>query len=221
MATVLPFIQERPVANHPSSPHPNSTNTLAKHRFPLQPPTQFCGKRHEQLPFRRYGLWRITTGYVRTLTWSADGESVPLGFWQAGDIFGYPITQTHPYEAQCLSTVTAEYLGRHYQLSQGEIISQTIQSNQLLCISHCRQGQLRLLKFLCWLAERFGQASAAGHHVQIRLTHQEIAESTGLTRVTVTRLIKRLESERKLRWCAQEKLIYNKTIEQFWNKDSH
>lgn len=220
MATVLPFIQKRSAPHHSISTQANSIDAPSHQRFPLQHSANFYGKRHEQFPFRRYGLWHITAGYVRTLTWSAEGESVPLGFWKEGDIFGYPITQTHPYLAQCLSEVKAEYLGQQYQPSQGELISQTIQSNQLLSISHCRQGGLRLLKFLCWLAERFGQADEKGHHVKIRLTHQEIAESTGLTRVTVTRLIKKLEKQNKLRWCSQEKVIYNKTVEQFWTKNS-
>jgi len=39
---------------------------------------------------------------------------------------------------------------------------------------------------------------SAGELIDLRLTHQGIAEAIGSTRVTVTRLLKELESERKI-----------------------
>ena len=57
-------------------------------------------KRHENFSFVHHSLWQIHSGYVRTLTWNAEGEFVPLGFWTAGDIIGSPIAQTYHYEAE-------------------------------------------------------------------------------------------------------------------------
>jgi CRP-like cAMP-binding protein len=172
-------------------------------------------KRHEPLHFRSHGLWRIHSGYVRTLTWNVEGESVPLGFWTAGDVVGQAIAQTHPYETKCLSAVEAEYLGAQHSPAQASMIAQVRQSHDLLRIAHCRQAELRLLQFVCWLAQRFGRLGAEGYSVEITLTHQEIAESIGITRVTVTRLLKSLAREGKLKWTSREKLVYPKTFRQF------
>lgn len=136
-------------------------------------------KRHENLCFRSGGLWRIQQGYVRSLTWSFEGDPVPLGFWGAGDIVGYAINPSHPYETQCLTSVTAEYLGSPYSFSQETALAYVRQSNDLLRITHCRQTEARLLLFLCWLAHRFGERVAEGCQIQLKLTHQEIADSIG------------------------------------------
>ena len=146
---------------------------------------------------------------------------MPLGFWGEGDIIGYPITQTSPYTAKCLSPVQAEYLGTAYGCSQGMVLSQVRQSHDLLKISHCRQADLRLLQFICWMAGRFGQRTSEGHTLKIRLTHQEISEAINLTRVTVSRLLKALEREGKIRWTPSEKMVHQETFKKFYaNLDS-
>ncbi len=180
-------------------------------------PKSFQFKRHENLLFRRAGLWRIRSGYVRTLTLGLEGETIPLGFWCAGDIVGCAISEEHPYEAECLTTVTAEYLGNFSgSFSQEVALAQVAQSNDLLRIAHCRQSERRLLLFICWLAQRFGHNLPDGRHIKPKLTHQEIADSIGSTRVTVTRLINGLELAGKIRWKSREKIVYSKTFEQFY-----
>lgn len=124
------------------------------------------------------------------------------------------IAQAHPYQVQCLTAVSVEYLGNHYSCSQSAVIAQIRQSNDLLRIAYCRQTEQRLLQFICWLAGAFGETIPAGRQVLIRLTHQEISESIGATRVTVTRLLKALERAGKISWTAHEKIIYKQTFEQ-------
>lgn len=171
-------------------------------------------KRHENLPScDEGGAWKIHSGYVRSLTWNS-GESVPLGFWSEGDIVSNAIAQAHPYQVQCLTAVSVEYLGNNYDCSQAAVLAQVRQSNDLLRIVYCRQVEQRLLQFICWLAGAFGKTTPVGHQVLIKLTHQEIAESIGATRVTVTRLLKGLERAGKISWTAHEKIIHKKTFEQ-------
>ena len=171
-------------------------------------------KRNEKLSFVHHSLWRIHAGHIRTLTWSAEGEFVPLGFWSVGDVVGYPVAQTYPYEARCLGAVDAEPLNVSYPLSREMLLAQVRQSNSLLQISHCRQSEQRILQFICWLAARFGKAIAKGIEIPLRLTHQEIAESVGTTRVTVTRLLKSLERKQHIIWKTQEKIVFRNTFEQ-------
>jgi CRP-like cAMP-binding protein len=62
-------------------------------------------------------------------------------------------------------------------------------------ILHCRQAESSLLRLFAWLAKRFGQHVEGGKLIDLRLTHQDIAELVGLTRVTVTRLLSDLEKQ--------------------------
>lgn len=203
------------------SPYDYLPHNYSTHDHPTESPVQdlcqpklFHFKRYENLACScEGGLWRVREGYVRSLTWSAEGESVPLGFWSKGDILGCAIAQIHPYEAQCLTAVTAEYLGSAYGCPPEAISAQIRQSNDLLRIAHCRQSERRLLQFVCWLASAFGEPTPAGRRVLLKLTHQEIAESIGATRVTVTRLLKALERGGKIAWTPHEKIVYRKTFE--------
>jgi len=194
--------------------HNQSPNVSSYYR-----PQLFNFKRHDMLHFRDSGLWRIQNGYVRTLTWNTEGEFIPLGFWQRGDVVGREIAQANPYKAQCITSVVAEYLGSRYAFSKCDVLAQVRQSNELLQISHCRSAETRLLTFLCWVAKRFGQLAAMDNQPEGYchfpwLTHQEIGESIGITRVTVTRLIKELDREGLIQWNTQEKIVFKKAFQQ-------
>lgn len=173
-------------------------------------------KRQDQLDFVNHRLWRIHTGYIRTLTWNSEGEPVPLGFWQKGDVVGSAIVQAYPYHAECLSPVVAEHLTIGHQPSPAMVAKQIQQSNQLLQIAYCRQAKQRLLQFICWIAADFGQSVPKGRLLNLRLTHQKIAESIGITRVTVTRLLKELEKKGEIMWTTNERLVYQSTFQQYY-----
>lgn len=190
----------------------SASNEKAIADYP-QPPKLSHFKRHEHLDDHSCGLWRIQSGYVRSLTWDSEGELVPLGFWQTGDIVGEAIAQTSFYKAQCLTPVTAEYLGHTYAFSRNMLLSQIRQSNELLQISHCSSAEQRLLSFICWITKRFGECVNKGDYVsKLKLTHQEISESIGITRVTVTRLLKVLEQEGCIKWGTREKIVYQRAF---------
>jgi CRP-like cAMP-binding protein len=48
---------------------------------------------------------------------------------------------------------------------------------------------------LAWLGDKFGRQVKQGKLIELPLTHQELADIMGTTRVTVTRLINQLEQE--------------------------
>lgn len=87
------------------------------------------------------------------------------------------------------------------------MLSHIQQTEELLRIIHCRQVECRLLQFLKWLARRFGREVAQGQLIDLPLTHHEIAQDIGTTRVTVTRLLKRLKQEKKIIWSAQRCIL--------------
>lgn len=54
----------------------------------------------------------------------------------------------------------------------------------------------RLTKLLIWLAQKFGSKVSQGILIELRLTHHELADMIGSTRVTVTRLLNQLDKEK-------------------------
>ena len=69
------------------------------------------------------------------------------------------------------------------------------QIQEFLQILHCRSVENSLLQLLFLLAKKFGHEVAQGQRIELRLTHQEIAEIIGTTRVTVTRLLNDFEKQ--------------------------
>ena len=65
----------------------------------------------------------------------------------------------------------------------------------MLYLARSEPIRQRLLKILIWLARKFGRKVDQGQLIELRLTHQELAEVTGTTRVTVTRLLNQLVQE--------------------------
>ena len=179
----------------------------------LQPSYRF--KRRDRISVDTCTLWQVRSGLVRTITWNQEGDVVPLGLWSPGSIIGVPISQVEPCELQCLSTVELERLPLDYALTVDMLLKHTAQVNRLLQIMHCRQVQERLLQFSCWLAENFGQPTSHGRLIIVRLTHQEIAETIGTSRVTITRFIKQLEAEGLMRWSGRERFVSNRALKTF------
>ena len=71
------------------------------------------------------------------------------------------------------------------------------------------------MQFLYWLAQRFGEPTKDGLSVPVKLIHQDIAESIGATRVTITRLLKKLEREGKIQWSVHIKVVSKASLAQF------
>lgn len=148
------------------------------------------------LPLRRDCLWQIETGIVRTLTVLEDGNSITLGLWGPGDIVGRVFSNADPYQIECFTPVEAKLLPEHRWHEATQAMIWHIQrSGELMEILHCRQADSSLLRLFTWLAKRFGQEVEQGKLIDLRLTHQDIAELIGVTRVTVTRLLNDFEKQ--------------------------
>lgn len=167
-------------------------------KYPKLKQHQF--KRRQLMPLTDMLLWRIDAGIVRSITSDEDGNMVTLGFWGAGDIVGKPLFRVYPYQVECLTLVEASILPRAYSYPQEVLISQLQKTQELLRIIHSQKIRSRLLRLLTWLAERFGNQIAEGQLIDIRLTHQELADIISTSRVTVTRLLNQFEQERKIGW---------------------
>ncbi|MGC8711585.1 MAG: Crp/Fnr family transcriptional regulator [Leptodesmis sp.] len=164
-------------------------------------------KRREHLPLREDSLWQIEAGAVRTYTLTEDGTVIALGFWGLGDTVGQPLALIQPYEAECLTDVRV----RAIQCRECGHLNQVLLSHlhQTQTLLRLRSGQIhqRLQQLLDWLADKFGHELEQGQLIQLRLTHQDIADTLGTTRVTVTRLLSHFEQQGRIRWINQYLLL--------------
>ncbi len=156
-------------------------------------------EQQDRFPTDSRTLWKIERGVVRTLTWNREGIPTTLGFWGPGDVVGKPLSQTDPYEVECLEPVTARALPIQFWVHELDaILLSARQTENLLNIISHQIVSSRLLELLAWLANRFGDEVETGRLIMVKLTHQIIAETVRSTRVTVTRALGSLEQEGKI-----------------------
>lgn len=161
-----------------------------------QPVSSRVLSRHQLFPSRRDILWQIQSGVVCTSTVSEDGLLIILGYWGAGDVVGHAMSQLGAYKIECLTEVEVSLLPQA-QWSQAveALLWHTQQIQELLSIVHRNPVRHRLWHFLRFLARKFGVEVEQGLLINLTLSHQEIAETINVTRVSVTRLFQKFEQE--------------------------
>lgn len=159
------------------------------------PPTlrQHFGRR-SFLPSKESTIWRIESGLVRTQTWLEDGSVITLGLWGKGDVVGQGLSLVEPYQMECLSKVEASPL-LDWQQDANIWRSHLQQHEGFLLIRSQKRVDTMILHLLNWLAKKCGREVHEGHLIDLRLTHQDIAEILGTTRVTVTRTLNQFEQQ--------------------------
>jgi CRP-like cAMP-binding protein len=152
--------------------------------------------------------WKVESGIVRSVSWDEEGHLHVLGIWGVGDLIGHASERIVPYQLECLANATVSKMTNFYELPDLLLRRQQI-TEELLNLAYARTVSDRLFRTLRWLGDRFGCPHQVrdfqgrrilGRLVEIRLTHQQLADLAGTTRVTVTRLLSELEkSDRILR----------------------
>jgi len=178
--------------------------------------------RKDCLPSLSDEIWQIEKGIVRTLTWNPQGQVTTLGLWGQGDIVGESLARITPYQMECLTPVFAKALPltNHSQYWRDALLHHLWQTQELFRIVHQGSVTERLIHLLDWLAQRFGQPNPEGQVMESFLTHQEISEIIGTTRVTVTRLLAKLETQGKLmRLTKREKQLDQGRYKSYRNGD--
>ncbi|VXD21749.1 Crp/Fnr family transcriptional regulator [Planktothrix paucivesiculata] len=170
--------------------------TLAQRIAPEFSQQQRYFQRRDQLPARRDHLWKIESGVVRTFTYLENGTVVTLGLWGVGDVVSRVLSKSDPYYMECVTPVqaTSVAIGEFDDLNP-LLIQHIHQLQTFLEIVHSRPVDEALHKLFLLLANKFGSDVPHGQLIEFHLTHQEIAESIGTTRVTVTRLLKEFEQQ--------------------------
>lgn len=152
---------------------------------------------------RRYYLstspqqfWWLKSGVVRTLTYQDDGNIITLGLWGPGDLVGTSLSRVSPYLVEAITNVEAVSITEADWQLPPELLSRYWQQTEILLLARAnRRADVALLEVLQWLAHRFGLQVEQGALINLRITHQDLADLSGLSRVTVTRLLSQLEDQ--------------------------
>ncbi len=159
--------------------------------------------RGEQIPLVAQGVWEVDEGRVQLSTLSPEGEEIWLGWAESSAFFGNWFSVLSSYQAIALTDVRLKWYSLA-EINNYPYIAQTIlpqlvrrmrQTEILLAISGQRRVEVRLQHLLLLLKREVGEPVPEGIRIGMRLTHQDLANGIGTTRVTVTRLLSKFKNE--------------------------
>lgn len=162
----------------------------------------FC-RTKEEISLSSQGVWQVHNGVVQLSTISSNGDEILLGWVKPGQFFGNWFSSLEIYTATALTDVYLIWypiteIESSLRLSQQilpQLISRIRQTELLISISCQRKVEDRLFQLLELLKKELGQPVSEGIKISIRLTHQQIACAINSTRVTITRLLSKLEQQ--------------------------
>lgn len=106
------------------------------------------------------------------------------------------LSDVNPYMLKCMSKVSAiALLQEYWQTLSCQFLEYAKQTQQLMYIVRNHGIAKRLWLLLTWLANKFGRRIQQGKLIDFKITHQELAEAIGTTRITVTKILNQFEKE--------------------------
>ncbi|MCT0230380.1 Crp/Fnr family transcriptional regulator [Synechococcus sp. CS-1324] len=141
--------------------------------------------------------WRLSDGYIRANTWTADGDVVTIGLAGPGDLIAPLHQKGGASEMACLTRVSVEEVCPSNEELAACLNNQMEQAITLLQIGRLRPVDARLIHLLHWIGARFGIISSQGTVLSLQdmnLTHRILADLTGMTRVSVTKALSRFKA---------------------------
>jgi CRP-like cAMP-binding protein len=146
----------------------------------------------------------VCRGVVQLGTLYDSGDEALLGLACPSMPFGLPLSCIRPYQAAALTDVdlmrlTLAEVEQSPMLAQGifrHLTRRLKQTEAVLAMVGYRRVEDRLRHLLLLLKQEIGQPETSyGTRLGVRLTHQQLANAIGTTRVTVTRLLSQLQEE--------------------------
>jgi len=182
-------------------------------------PYEICPKhvylKGEMISLKPQTIWVVSRGIVKLSTVSETGEEVLVGLAGPAMPFGSDLTALKTYQATALSEVelacfSLTDIAAYPNLAQKVLpqINQRLrQTEALLAISGQRHVKDRLHNLLLLLKQEIGQPVEQGTRLSVRFTHQELASACSTTRVTITRMLGKLQAQGKIILDSQNHII--------------
>jgi PAS domain S-box-containing protein len=169
----------------------------------------------EMISLKPQTIWVVSRGIVKLSTISETGEEVLVGLAGPSMPFGSNLTTLETYQATALSEVelasfSLTDIATYPNLAQKVLpqINQRLrQTEALLAISGQRHVKDRLHNLLLLLKKEIGQPVEQGTRLSVRFTHQDLASACSTTRVTITRMLGKLQAQGKIILDSQNHII--------------
>ncbi|MBL1173616.1 PAS domain S-box protein [Pantanalinema sp. GBBB05] len=169
----------------------------------------------EMIPLETQSIWLVSEGVVKLTTLSDRGEEMLVGLIGETMVFGSNLTTLQTYQAIALSDVKLSLISltevaqssRLAQLLLPSVIRRLQQTENLLAIYEQIRVEDRLNRLLRLLKQAIGQPVEQGTRLRARLTHQDFAGACCTTRVTITRLLGKLQQQGKVILDAHNHLV--------------
>lgn len=174
----------------------------------------------ETIPLNPLAICYVRQGSVKLTTFCETGEEVMLGLATPNMVFGSSITSLNTYQAIALSDVELVTI-YEAEIAANPFLSYTLlpkikqrlrQTESFLFIFAKRRVEERLQDFLLLLKQEIGHTVAKGTRISIRFTHEEIASACCTTRVTITRLMSKLQREGFMSFDSTNHIILNDLV---------
>ncbi len=197
-----------------SSPQINPITKQGEPKVSLDSPKQTYLK-GEVIPVKHQTIWQVCQGLVKLSTVCENGEEILVGLIGSNMIFGADLTSLQTYQATALSEVQltsistadiASFPGLA-QSVRAQISQRLQQTEALLAISGQRRVKDRFYQLLQLLKQEIGQSVELGTRLNIRFTHQDFADACSTTRVTITRLIGKLQEKGEIKIDSKNHII--------------
>jgi len=151
------------------------------------------------------GVFILCSGQAKLAAGSQDGKTITLRQVEAGEVLGLSsviANRPYPATAETLAHSQASFIPRgdflnflrghaDVSLRVAEHLSAELHKawEQTRMVALAPGARTKLSKFFLDQGARHGRMAAEGLRVHLNMTHEEIAESIGVTRETVSRLI--------------------------------
>ncbi|WP_414550428.1 PAS domain-containing protein [Anabaena sp. CCY 0017] len=170
----------------------------------------------ETIPLNPLVVWYVRQGLVKLNTFCETGEEILIGLATQDMIFGSNMTSLPIYQATALSDVelvsiyVSEIAGNPMlsHLLLPKINQRLQQTESFLVIAGKRRVEERLYHLLQLLKQQIGESVAGGTRLSVRLTHEDIASACCTTRVTITRLMGKLQQEGVISFDSKKYVIF-------------
>lgn len=167
------------------------------------------------IPLQPQAIWLVCEGLVKLTTLSDAGEDILVGLAAENMAFGSSLTSLQTYQALVLSdaqlvSLPLMEIAQYPRLAQAllPLINQRLrQTESFLAVYGQIHVQDRLNRLLKLLKQEIGQPVPQGTRLSVRLTHQDFASACCTTRVTITRLLGKLQQQGKILIDRQNHLI--------------
>lgn len=160
-------------------------------------------------------IWYVRQGVVKLSTFCETGEEILIGLASQDMVFGSNMTSLPIYQATALSDV--ELVSIYVtEIATDPLLSHTLlpkinqrlkQTESLLAITGRRRVEERLHHLLQLLKQEIGEPVAEGTRLSVRFTHEDIASACCTTRVTITRLLGKLQQQGLISFDAKKYII--------------